>query len=136
MKVKLLEFGILPKKGREGDAAWDIYLPTALMIHPHSTAVVDLGVCIEIPEGYAGMLVIRSSVSKKGILVQPPLIDSNYRGEIHLILFNMSDEVFFAEENDRLCSLLVFPVYNKELEVVDELSESNRGTNWSGSSGK
>lgn len=136
MKIKLLEHGIMPKKGRPGDAAWDVYLPTDIEIKPHSTTIVDLGICVEIPSGYAGQLVIRSSISKKGILIQPPLIDSNYRGEIHLIAFNMSNELFTANKNERLCSLMVFPVYNEELEQVEELSESNRGSNWSGSSGK
>ena len=136
MKVKLLEYGIMPKKGRDGDAAWDIYLPTDIEIAPHTTAVIDLGVCVEIPDGYAGMLVIRSSISKKSLLVQPPLIDSNYRGEIHLIAFNLGDQPFTAKQNERICSLLVFPIYNQPLEKVDELSESNRGSNAFGSSGK
>ena len=136
MKIKLLDYGIMPKKGREGDAAWDIFLPRDLEIQPHSTAVIDLGICLEIPKGYAGMLVIRSSISKKDLLVQPPLIDSNYRGECHGIIHNLSDNTFYAHANERLFSLLIFPIFDEELVLADELSESNRGNAWSGSSGK
>ena len=46
MNIKLLEHGILPKKGRDGDAAWDIILPTNIEIQPHTTAVIDLGICL------------------------------------------------------------------------------------------
>lgn len=136
MKVKLLDYGIMPKKGREGDAAYDIYLPKDVEIAPHTTAVIDLGICLEIPKGYAGMLVIRSSISKKDLLVQPPLIDSNYRGEIHGIVYNLSDKPFNAHANERLFSLLIFPIFDEELVLASELSESNRGEAWSGSSGK
>lgn len=136
MNIKLLEHGILPKKGREGDAAWDLFLPCDITIEPHTTAVIDLGICLEIPKGYAGMLVIRSSTSKKELLVQPPLIDSNYRGEIHGIVYNLSNKAFNAHANERLFSLLIFPIFDEELVLVDTLSESNRGSEWSGSSGK
>ena len=82
------------------------------------------------------MLVIRSSLSKKGLIVQNPLIDSNYRGELHGIIHNLNDNAFKASKGERLYSLLVFPILEEELVVVDSLSESNRGSNWSGSSGK
>jgi dUTP pyrophosphatase len=93
----------------------------------HSITVLDTGVCVELPEGYAGLLAMRSSVCKTGLIIQQPLIDENYRGEIHIIVFNPTNRDFAYNEGDRVCSLYIFPVYHQELEVVDELSESNRG---------
>ena len=79
---------------------------------------------------------MRSSVCKTGLIVQQPLIDENYRGEIHILIFNPTDNDIIYKKDDRVCSLYIFPVFQGSLEVVDELSESNRGAAWAGSSGK
>ena len=81
-------------------------------------------------------MAMRSSICKKNLIMQQPLIDENYRGEIHGMIYSDNDEDLEFKAGERLYSLYVFPVYHDELEVVDELSESNRGDNWAGSSGK
>lgn len=136
MKVKLLEHGIMPKRGKKDDAGFDIFLPSDITLWPHDTVVIDTGVCVEIPDGYAGMFVVRSSVSKTGIIIQPPLIDKGYTGELHIIAVNTSAKKYQYSKGERLCSLLVFPIFTGDLEQVDELAESERGTAWSGSSGR
>lgn len=136
MKIKLIKNAQCPKQGRVGDAGYDLFLIDDITFLPHSTTVIDTGVCIELPEGHAGLLAMRSSVCKTGLIIQQPLIDENYRGEIHIIIHNPTGDSFTYSKGDRVCSLYVFPVYHEALEVVDELSETNRGTNWSGSSGK
>ena len=135
MKIKLLNNTKLPKCGRDGDAGYDLYLNSDTIIKP-GINVIDTGVCIELPKGHAGLLAMRSSICKTGLILQQPLIDENYRGELHAIIFNPTNQNFNYNCGDSICSLYVFPVYHDELEVVDELSDSNRGTNWSGSSGK
>lgn len=136
MKIKLIKGAKTPKQGRDGDAGYDLFLIDDITFEAHSVTVVDTGVCVELPKGHAGLLAMRSSVCKTGMIIQQPLIDENYRGEIHILIVNPTDTDFTYAKDDRVCSLYVFPVYHEALEVVDELSESNRGEAWSGSSGK
>lgn len=136
MRIKLIKGAKTPKQGREGDAGYDLFLLEDTTFKAHSITVVDTGVCVELPKGHAGLLAMRSSVCKTGMIIQQPLIDENYRGELHVLVVNPTDNEFTYAAGDRVCSLYVFPVYHEALEVVDELSESNRGEAWSGSSGK
>lgn len=134
MKVKLLEGTKCPKQGREGDAGYDFFLRENVTLKAHQVTVIDTGVCVELPKGYAGLLAMRSSICKKNLIIQQPLIDENYRGEIHGMIYSDNDEDLTFSAGERLYSLYVFPVYQEPLQVVDELSETNRGTAWAGSS--
>lgn len=136
MKVKLIDGAICPKRGRVGDAGYDFFLKEDVVLKAHEVTVIDSGVCVELPKGYAGLLAMRSSICKKNLIMQQPLIDENYRGEIHGMIYSPNDEDIHFKAGERLYSLYVFPVYQGDLEVVEELSISNRGENWSGSSGK
>ena len=136
MKIKLLDGAQMPKQGRSGDAGYDLFLKEDVVIKAHEVTIIDTGVCVELPEGHAGLLAMRSSICKKNLIMQQPLIDENYRGEIHGMIYSDNDEDLEFKAGERLYSLYVFPIYHEELEVVDELSESNRGTAWAGSSGK
>ena len=136
MKIKLIKNAQMPKKGREGDAAWDVYLLEDTHIGFYESFCLDTGICLELDSGYAAMFVPRSSTAKKGITISTCLIDSNYRGEIHILGTNTIHQEYEFKKGDRIASLLIFPIFNGELEQVEELSESNRGDNWNGSSGK
>ena len=136
MKVKLINNTQCPKQGRDGDAGYDLFLNADVKFPPHETTVINTGVCVELPKGHAGLLAMRSSVCKTGLIIQQPLIDENYRGELHVLVHNPNDEEYGYEAGSRICSLYVFPVYQGKLEVVDELSDSNRGIDWAGSSGR
>lgn len=136
MKIKLINDTQCPKQGRDGDAGYDFFLNKDVTLKPHEVTIIDTGVCVELPKGYAGLLAMRSSICKKNLIMQSPLIDENYRGELHALIYSDLDEEITFSAGERLYSLYVFPVYHEPLEVVDELSESNRGTAWSGSSGK
>ncbi len=136
MKVKLLNNTQCPKQGRDGDAGYDFFLNSDVTIKAHEVTIIDTGVCVELPKGYAGLLAMRSSICKQNLIMQQPLIDENYRGEIHGMIYSDNDEDLEFKAGERLYSLYVFPVYHEALEVVDELSESNRGSNWAGSSGR
>ena len=134
MKVKLLEGTKCPRQGREGDAGYDFFLREGVTLKAHQVTVIDTGVCVELPKGYAGLLAMRSSICKKNLIIQQPLIDENYRGQIHAMIYSDNDEDITFLAGERLYSLYVFPVYQEPLQVVDELSETNRGTAWAGSS--
>ena len=136
MKIKVLEKGFMPKKGREGDAAWDVFLPEDVVLKKKSLFCLDSGICVELPKGHAAMFVPRSSSAKKDISISDCLIDENYRGEVHIIGKNESKKTYKFKRGDRIASLLVFPIYTGDAVQVEELSDSNRGTSWNGSSGK
>ena len=136
MKVKLTKGARMPTKSREGDAGYDFFILEDVEIEPHSTATIDTGVCVELPEGYAGCFAMRSSVCRCGLIMQQPLIDGNFRGELRAIIYNPTDYSVRLSKGSRAFSLFVFPVYSGELEQVDELSPTERGESWSGSSGK
>lgn len=136
MKIKLFKEITLPLKKRASDAGWDIFLPEDVTFKAHELTVVDLGFGVQFPEGYAGLFAMRSSVCKTGMSIQMPLIDQGYRGELHLLIQNSTDNEYKYKKDERVCSLFIFPVFNDTLEVVDELDSSDRNSAWDGSSGK
>ena len=136
MKVKLLNGTKCPERKRKEDAGYDFYLNSDIVLKAKSVSIIDTGVCVELPKGTAGLLAMRSSICKQNLIIQQPLIDENYRGEIHGMIYNANDFDVSFKVGERLYSLYVFPVIQESLEVVDELSTSERGTSWAGSSGK
>lgn len=137
MKIKIFNKDIkLPEKGRLPDSGFDIFMPEAFELGSLRTKTLPLGFGVSIPEGYAGMIVPRSSIAETGLLIQTAVIDPDYSGEIHLIITNCSQDYVRIEKNQRLCSLIVYNVLNPYLEVVDELPSSYRRTHGLGSTGK
>ena len=110
-----------------------------MVIKPRQQIAVDTGVCVELPQGYAGLFALRSSICNKNkhLILKNPLVDENYRGELHGILYN---DGFFKtikfKKGERVFSLYVFPVHQEDVKVSEKLSETNRGESWNGSSGK
>ena len=136
MKVKLIKNARMPTRGRPGDAGLDVYLLEDVVLKAKESFCLDTGICLELPHNHAAIFVPRSSIAKKGINISNCLIDENYRGECHIIGSNPTDGDLIFKKNERIASLLIFPIFAGELEQVEELSESNRGSDWNGSSGK
>jgi len=136
MKIKLFEGGRLPKKSHLPDSGLDIFLPETFTIKPFETVTKGLKIAIAVPEGFAGILVPRSSIAEKGLIIQTSIIDPDYTGEIHLIITNCSGNYYTLEKGQRICSMCCFSVLNPYLEVVDKLPETERGSNGLGSTGK
>lgn len=100
--------------------------------------MVATGIAVAIPDGYAGLVTPRSGLAARhGISVVngPGLVDAGYRGEIKVILVNLSDEAFSIERGDRIAQLVVIPVAFQEFVVVNELPISGRGSGGFGSTG-
>lgn len=137
MKIKLFkETTILPKKSHLPDSGLDIFMPCDVVIESLETKTVGLELAVTIPEGHAGILVPRSSIAQKGLLIQTSIIDPDYTGEIHLIITNCSKDTLKIERGQRVCSLVAFSVLNPYLEIVDELPPTVRGDKGLGSTGK
>lgn len=132
MRINKLNTNVkLPTKSHELDCGLDLFLPDSITLKPFETYAIGLGLSVEIPEGFAGLLVPRSSVAKKGLIVHPAIIDPGYKGEIHLIVTNCSGNTYRFIEGDRLCSLVCYSILNPTINPED-----NRGTDGLGSSGK
>ena len=137
MKVKLFGDNTKPPvKSHLPDSGLDIFMPCDFTISPLETKTIGLQLGVSIPEGFAGMIVPRSSVAEKGLIIQTSIIDPDYSGEIHLIVTNCSNNIVDVVKGQRLCSLVVYSVLNPYIEIVDKLESSIRGTNGLGSTGK
>lgn len=136
IKFKKLENGFEVKKSHDIDSGLDIYMPESFTIKPFETLCLGLGLCVEVPVGYAGMLVPRSSIAKKGLIIQTSIIDPGYTGEIHLIITNCSNNVYKFQRQDRVCSIVIYKTLCENIKYVEELNKSERGANGLGSTGK
>lgn len=136
MKIKLFKNVQLPKKSHLPDCGLDCFMPESFQLQPLETKVIGLGIGIQVPEGFAGMLVPRSSIAERGLIIQTSIIDPDFTGEIHLIITNCSNNVVKIEENQRVCSLVIYNVLNVRLDVVYDFEMTERGNNGLGSSGK
>lgn len=112
MKIKLIDFGykVAPHRAHENDAGADVFSPIKIAIYPHETIKIPLGFGLELPDGYAAYIFPRSGLSSKGIVCELPPIDSGYRGEVHAIVSNLSDDTYHVEVGDRVGQLVVMPV--------------------------
>ena len=136
MRVKKFnKNAILPCRTHSTDAGLDMFLPEPLTLKSHETTCIGTGLGFEIPEGYAGIFVVRSSNAKKGIYVSPCIVDSGYTGETHLMITNLTDNDYVFNQGDRICSLVLFNILTPTLTEVEEFQETERGSKGLGSSG-
>ena len=139
IKVKRFMNGVLlPKMGSAAAAGMDFYQPESVVVEPHQTQYVTLGLAMEIPKGYMLMLAPRSSMSKTPLVIPNSfgVIDADYRGEIKGIFKNTSDDEYLIQKGDRLLQGILVPVGALKLLEVGELTETVRGAGGIGSTGK
>lgn len=129
----------IPKRANPTDAGADLCSLEKHAIQPLERKIIATGIKLEIPDGYYGRIAPRSGLAvKNGIDVLAGVVDSSYRGEIKVVLYN-SDKgnTFFIEPGDRIAQLIIEKHYNFDLvEVVEELSDTDRGEGGFGSTGK
>jgi dUTP pyrophosphatase len=136
--IEILEGGFVPMYARDGDAGADLYASESLTLVAWGRTLVKTGIKIAIPYGYVGLIHPRSGLAfNTGITVlnAPGTIDSGYRGEVGVILFNSTDVDFKIEAGDRIAQLVVQKVETVEFNKVDALTESDRGKSGFGSTG-
>jgi dUTP pyrophosphatase len=134
---RLHEGAVLPSRAYEGDAGIDLASSESAEIPPGGRATVGTGFAIAVPEGYAGLVLPRSGLAAShgiGILNAPGLVDSGYRGEVRIILYNPGRETFRVEQGMRIAQLVLVAVEEARLLEVDTLPESERGERGFGSS--
>ena len=127
----------IPQYAHAGDAGADITASEKIAIPPRERTLVSTGVRLEIPEGYVGLIWPRSGLAvKKGIDCGAGVIDSHYRGEVKVLLFNHSDNEFQIEPGDRIAQILIQKVERVEFHLVEQLNETARSDAGFGSTGK
>ena len=136
---KLLPDAVLPTYGSASAAGADLYAcGEAVTIAPGETALVHTGIVMEIPQGLVGLVYARSGLATKRGLApanKVGVVDSDYRGEIMVGLQNSGKEDYVIQPADRIAQLMVAPVIQAQVELVDELDETARGAGGFGSTG-
>lgn len=136
MKVKIVGNVLPPKAGREGDAGLDVYSPIDCVIPAGQRLQVKLGLALQIQPDEVCILSERSGMAiKHGLTSIGNVVDSNYRGEISIILLNSSDQDYHFIQGDRIGQLLIMKLGNRDVKVVQELDSSERGESAHYSSG-
>ena len=135
MKIKLDENAILPTRGHPTDAGLDLYSPLNCWLHPGHHIMIDTGVHVEIPDMHVGLITSKSGLMAKGITSRGT-IDSSFRGSIKAVLYNHGTEGYLVRRGDKITQLVILPIDIPEIEVVDELSETDRGDAGFGSTGR
>lgn len=129
----------LPTKATPDAAGMDLYSLDTAVISPGEVAMLRSGLAVEIPYGYFGGLYARSGLStNNGIRLANDvgIIDSDYRGQIGIPLYNDSDKIYKVHRGDRVAQLIIQPCLNCIPVNVKDLQETRRGENGFGSSGK
>lgn len=135
VKVKLDWGAYAPERAHEADAGLDLRSPVNAKAKKGGSAVIDTGVHVEIPEGYVGMLKSKSGLNVKYSLLNEGVIDAGYTGSIVVKLYNHGDSDIMIETGDKISQLVILPIITPEIELVDELEQTERGDNGFGSTG-
>jgi dUTP pyrophosphatase len=121
----------------EGAAAVDLRTAEDRYLDPGEIQTLSTGLFIHIPTGFAALVLPRSGQAKRGLAVAnaPGLVDEDYRGEIKVLVQNLTEDTLYVAYGERIAQLMFIPYAKAEFEVVDSLDESERGTGGFGSTG-
>lgn len=137
VKVKKLDADAkMPTLGSEHAAGFDIYTIEDYELGPCETHMFKTGLAFEIPEGKVFLIWDRSGMGAKGIHRFSGVIDSDYRGELKVVLFNSTKLPYKIQKGDRICQGLIQDYFRPYIEEAAELSDTNRGAGSFGSTGK
>ena len=130
----------LPKYETSGSSGMDLAanINTNIELDSGKSTIIPTGLSLAIPEGYEVQIRPRSGLAAKNnisVLNTPGTIDADYRGEIQVILINLSDKTFIIEKGLRIAQMVVCPIIQAELEEVNELDNTTRGKSGFGSTG-
>ena len=131
----------LPAYATTGSAGLDLraFIPEPITLHPFERIAVPTGLHIALPEGFEAQIRPRSGLAlKSGITVlnSPGTIDADYRGEIKVILANLSQEPFVIQSGDRICQMVIARYEQVDWHLTDSLDETERGSGGFGHTGK
>lgn len=142
VKVKKLDNrAIIPTYGSKEAAGADLYacLDTPITIQPGEAAWIGTGIALEVPKGCAGLVYARSGLAcKRGLAPanKVGVVDSDYRGEVKVVLYNHSKDAQVVEHGERIAQFVITPVITPAYNEVSDLDDTDRGSGGFGSTGK
>jgi dUTP pyrophosphatase len=138
LKVKRLRpEAKLPSRAHHDDAAIDLFADEEAVLRPGARHAVKTGIAMEIPFGCVGLIWDKSSVPlRDGIKTMGGVVDAGYRGEVHVIVINLSAETVTVEKGQKIAQMLIQKVELLQVEEADELEDAARGDKGFGSTGK
>lgn len=137
MRVKLEPGAIMPTRAHSTDAGLDLYSREDAVLFCGKGYVFNTGVHVELPHGYYGKIESKSGLNTKwGIVSCGGVIDEGYTGSIAVKLYNLGDRVYPIRKGDKIAQLVIQPYVAPELELAEELGETERGDNGFGSTGR
>lgn len=127
----------VPTRASEYSAGYDLYSTGVHVIPPRGRYLIKTDIVLQIPHGYYGRIAPRSGLALKyGLDVGAGVIDSDYRGNIGVILFNHTDDAYVVHKHDKIAQIIIIPIVTPELIEVEHTSLTVRGENGYGSSDK
>lgn len=134
LQIKLIG-GKMPVRGTPSSAGLDLFSSENKIINCGHTAIVKTGVCMKIPDGYYGKIESRSSYACKGLVCAGGIIDSDYTGEIMVIMHNGGGSSHSVTKSDKICQMIIMKCEFPKLVEVDSLAKTQRGDKGFGSTG-
>jgi dUTP pyrophosphatase len=129
----------LPRYETAGSAGLDLRADEAFTLAPGERRLVPTGLALEVPSGHEGQVRARSGLAVRhgvALVNAPGTIDSDYRGEVKVVLVNLGQDAVSFARGDRIAQLVVAPVVRVDVQLVDELADSHRGSGGFGSTGQ
>lgn len=136
MKVKLDPGAYMPARAHEQDAGYDLRTPERVVLHPGCSVTIDTGVHIWLPAGKCAVVVSKSGLNVNSDITSTGLIDEGFTGTIVIKLYNHGTQMHVFEAGDKISQFYITDYYGYELEQVDELPDSDRGSGGYGSTGR
>jgi len=126
-----------PKYAHQGDAGIDLYIMESKILKPGEWHSFSTGIAMEIPKGFVGLIWDKSGLSSKyGLHVLAGVVDSSYRGEIKVVVYNLSQKPYKFQGGDQLAQMIIQPFLAANIKIVKKLSNTGRGQGGFGSTGR
>lgn len=134
--VSLDEGAFPPERAHDMDAGLDLKAPETVTVPAGGAAVIDTGVHVQIPVGYAGFLKSKSGLNVKHSITSEGVIDSGYTGAIVCKLYNHGTEDYTVQAGDKMTQLVILPVLTGPVAIVEKINGGERGEGGFGSTGR
>lgn len=126
----------LPSYAHPSDAGMDLFSCETILINPNERQTISTGIAIAIPPGYVGLIWDKSGIAHThGLKTMGGVIDSGYRGELKIVIHNLSTTTYVVEKGSKIAQMLIQPVAQKTMVEVEELDDTSRGEKGFGSTG-
>ncbi len=133
---KTSETAKLPSYANPNDAGMDFYANESMIVEAGERKLISTGIAMAIPQGHVGLIWDKSGIATKhGLKTMAGVIDSGYRGEVKILVHNLSSEPYTIEQGNKIAQMLIQPVHQKQIVEVGSLEETQRGEGGFGSSG-